>query len=105
VNKRIEDLKQKYPQLWERACKEFSVTKAREKYFLALIEIQKAKLAEQVEREKIRKRRTRSLILFASSLIRKCPSEQLKELVELVQDEMQAREGGTATRLLAFFAS
>jgi len=93
MNKKVEELIKKYPELWERVCREFTSEKARVRALKSLVEMKKAKVEEMVEREKIRKRRTRSLILFASSLIKKCPSEQLKELVELVQPEMKAKEG------------
>ena len=93
MKKDIEELKKTYPRLWERACKKFKTEKGREKGFLAFIEVEKAKLKDLVEREKERKRRTRALILFSSSLIRTIDAEQLKELIELVKNNLKAKEG------------
>jgi len=98
----FEELKETYPKLWQKACKEFQQEKARKKYFLALIEIKKAKLEEQIQKEKERKRRTRALILFASNIIRKLESEELKELIVLTRDDLKAKEGKQQLDYLPF---
>ena len=102
MNKKVEEFIRKYPELWKRVCREFTSEKARVRALKSLVEMKKAKVEEMVEREKERKRRTRALILFASSLIRKLNDNELKQLIELTRDDLRAKEGKTELDYLPF---
>jgi len=102
MKKDIEELKKTYPRLWQKACKKFKSEKGRERGFLALIEVEKAKLRDLVEREKERKRKNRALILWAKSLIKKLSSPELEGLIVLTKDELKAKEGKKIIDYLPF---
>jgi len=98
----LEELKQAYPRLWEKACREFEDEEARKKAFLALVELQKAKVKEQITKEKLRKKRTRALILFASALIRELDKQELRNLIQRIRKHLIAREGRREVDYLPF---
>ena len=70
----FEELKEKYPQLWERVERKYQSQEAKRKAFLALVELEKSKEVEKriraKEQSKERKRRTRALILFGEFMIK-----------------------------------
>jgi len=98
----LEELKQTYPRLWQKASREFEDEDARKKAFLALVELQKAKVKERIIREKLRKKRTRALILFATGLIRELDQNELKNLIQRIRKHLIAREGRSETDYLPF---
>jgi len=98
----FEELKQRFPKLWQKACREFEDEDARKKAFLAFVELQKAKVKEQIAKEKARKKRTRALILFATGLIRELDQNELKNLIRKTRRHLIAREGRSETDYLPF---
>jgi len=98
----FEELKQRFPKLWQKASREFEDEEARKKAFLALVEFQKAKVKEQITKEKLRKKRTRALILFASALIRELDKQELKALIQKARKYLIAREGRREVDYLPF---
>jgi len=91
--KNIEELKQRFPKLWQKASKQFEDEDARKKAFLALVEFQKARIKEQIAKEKLRKKRTRALILWATGLIRELSPDEIGTLVKKTKRHLIAKEG------------
>jgi len=67
--KKLETLQAEYPHLWEKAVQKYKYFQAQKNYFMALVQLEKAKKLNKEKRAKEkalkRRRRTRALILFA----------------------------------------
>ncbi len=100
--KSLQELKELYPKLWEKAQKKYSHPTAQAKWFRAQVLLKESRIWELQEEERERKRRTRALILFASSLIRKLHVNDLERLISLARPDLIAKERGKELDYLPF---